>query len=89
MDYRVTKDVMRNNISGLKKGDVFGLGEYALIEDNYFMLLEEIHKGPEKVDNYYRLWHLRYNSIAEVSCAFLESQDIYKYETVLEIKDNE
>lgn len=88
MDYRVNRDAMRNNIFALKRGDVFRLGEYAPIEDNYFMLLEEIHKGPENEDNYYRLWNLHYNSISEVNCIFLESQYIYRCEAVLEIKDN-
>jgi hypothetical protein len=88
MDYRVSKDVMRNNISGLKRGDVFRLGEYAPTEDNYFIFLEEIHKGPENEDNYYRLWHFRHNCIVEVNCTFLEGQDIHRCEAILEIKDN-
>ena len=88
MNYRVTRDAMRNNIYGLKRGDIFRIGEYVPIEDNYFMFLGEVYKGPENEDNYYRLWHFRYNSITEVNCTFLEGQDIYRCEAVLDIKDN-
>lgn len=84
MEMNVYKDVTRHSAIGLKCGDVFKIGAGG---EAYYLFLEEVYKGPEKEDNYYRLFNLECNKIQEVAIDLLDTQNLYKYKARVEIED--
>lgn len=85
MEMKVYNGVTRHDAIGLKCGDVFKIGAGDVTP--CWMFLEKVCKGPEKEDNYYRLFNLKYNKIQEVAIDLLDNQNIYIYKARVEIED--